>query len=137
MRFEDLTGAVHSLEQGQGEILVTLGKLDTMMTDLQATTSDVARLSGSLGEEADRLPQLLASLDEVMAELSQTMPALRGLVSDASAASTALPTLLVQSEQTFAELENLLIRLQGLWLFGGDSGPSTERTRLSPLEARP
>jgi phospholipid/cholesterol/gamma-HCH transport system substrate-binding protein len=135
---------VTELESSLGLINRQLTKLDTIMTDLQSTTGNVARLSGTFGEQTDKLPeiiesteQVLASLDQVMQEVGQTMPALRGLVTDAGTASAALPPLLMQSQQTFSELERLLVQLQGVWLFGGNDGPSTEQTRMSPLEARP
>lgn len=135
---------VVELESTLGMVNRQLGKLDTVMTDLQRATADVARLSGSFGDEAEKLPtmidrtdRVLASLDEVMQEVGKTMPAVRSLVTDTDEASSALPTLLVQSQQTFSELERLLVQLQGLWLFGGSNGPSAEQTRMSPLEARP
>jgi hypothetical protein len=72
-----------------------------------------------------------------MAEVERAMPEITELVRETSSASVALPTLLTQTQQTMAELRQLLVQLQGVWLFGGRDGDATERTRLSPLEARP
>jgi phospholipid/cholesterol/gamma-HCH transport system substrate-binding protein len=121
-----------------------LGRLDGIIADFQSTSNEVAAMSQAIGTQSRNLPTMissaksaLASFSRVMAEVDRTTPELAGLVRETSSASVALPTLLTQTQQTLAELERLLVQLQGVWLFGGTDGGTTEPSRLSPLEVRP
>ena len=132
------------LETTLGSVNQQLGRLDAIITDFRTTSGEVAAMSQTISAQSERLPEMiasanaaLASFSQVMAEVERTMPEVRGLVRDTSSASVALPTLLAQTQQTFADLQQLLVQLQGVWLFGGTDGTAPERTRLSPLEARP
>jgi phospholipid/cholesterol/gamma-HCH transport system substrate-binding protein len=132
------------LEATLGSVNQQLSRLDSILADFQSTSGEVAAMSRGLGAESERLPEMIASANaalaafrEVMAEVEGAMPEITGLVRETSAASVALPTLLTQTQRTMAELQELLVQLQGVWLFGGRDGDATERTRLSPLEARP
>ena len=135
---------VRDLETTLASVKGQLGQLDGIMADLKATSGEVAALSRTVGGESGQLPQMianantaLAALGQVMTEVERAMPEITELVRETSDASVALPTLLTQTQQTMADLQALLVQLQGVWLFGGGDGGATERTRLSPLEARP
>jgi phospholipid/cholesterol/gamma-HCH transport system substrate-binding protein len=136
---------MRELETTLGSVNQQLGRLDHIVADLQSTSGEVASMSQTIGAQSHKLPQMitsasaaLASFREVMAEVERAMPEITGLVRETSSASVALPTLLAQTQETMAELQQLLVQLQGVWLFGGrDGGGAPERTRLSPLEARP
>jgi phospholipid/cholesterol/gamma-HCH transport system substrate-binding protein len=135
---------VRELETTLGSVNRQLARLDGIVADLQSTSGEVAAMSRTIGAQSEQLPQLitsanaaLASFSQVMAEVERAMPEITGLVRETSDASVALPTLLTQTQQTMAELQQLLVQLQGVWLFGGGDGGGPERTRLSPLEARP
>ena len=132
------------LEATLGSVNQQLGRLDGIITDFQSTSGEVAAMSQALGAQSEKLPEMLASANaalaafsQVMAEVERAMPEITELVRETSSASVALPTLLTQTQQTMAELQQLLVQLQGVWLFGGRDGDAAERTRLSPLEARP
>jgi phospholipid/cholesterol/gamma-HCH transport system substrate-binding protein len=135
---------VRELETTLGSVNQQLGRLDGIVADLQSTSGEVAAMSQTIGAQSEQLPQLLtnanaalASFSQVMAEVERAMPEITELVRETSDASVALPTLLAQTQQTMADLQQLLVQLQGIWLFGGSDGGGPERTRLSPLEARP
>jgi phospholipid/cholesterol/gamma-HCH transport system substrate-binding protein len=132
------------LETTLASVNQQLGRLDGIIADFQSTSSEVAAMSQTIGTQSRNLPTMissakaaLASFSRVMAEVDRTTPELTGLVRETSSASIALPTLLTQTQQTMAELERLLVQLQGVWLFGGTDGGTTEPSRLSPLEVRP
>ena len=132
------------LETTLASVNQQLGRLDGIVTELQSTSGDVAAMSQTISAQSDKLPGMitsanaaLASFREVMAEAERAMPEITELVRETSDASVALPTLLAQTQQTMADLQQLLVQLQGIWLFGGGGGDGPERTRLSPLEARP
>jgi phospholipid/cholesterol/gamma-HCH transport system substrate-binding protein len=122
-----------------------VGELDGIIADLRSTSGEVATMSQALGAQSDRLPAMIANANatlaafrQVMAEVEHATPEITKLVRETSGASVALPTLLTQTQETMAELQQLLVQLQGVWLFGGrGDGGATERTRLSPLKARP
>jgi phospholipid/cholesterol/gamma-HCH transport system substrate-binding protein len=135
---------VRELETTLASVNQQLGRLDGIITDFQSTSGEVAVLSQALGAQSEKLPEMLASANaalaafsQVMAEVERAMPEITELVRETSSASVALPTLLTQTQETMAELQQLLVQLQGVWLFGGRDGDAAERTRLSPLEARP
>jgi phospholipid/cholesterol/gamma-HCH transport system substrate-binding protein len=135
---------VRDLETTLGSINQQLSRLDGIMTDFESTSGEVATMSRTLGAQSEQLPEMiasanaaLASFSQVMAEVESAMPEITELVRETSSASVALPTLLTQTQQTMADLQQLLVQLQGVWLFGGRDDGGPERTRLSPLEARP
>jgi phospholipid/cholesterol/gamma-HCH transport system substrate-binding protein len=135
---------VRELETTLASVNQQLGRLDGIITDFQSTSGEVAVLSQALGAQSEKLPEMLASANaalaafsQVMAEVERAMPEITELVRETSSASVALPTLLTQTQETMAELQQLLVQLQGVWLFGGRDGDAAERTRLSPLKARP
>jgi phospholipid/cholesterol/gamma-HCH transport system substrate-binding protein len=135
---------VRDLETTLGSINQQLSRLDGIMTDFESTSGEVAVMSRTLGAQSEQLPEMiasanaaLASFSQVMAEVEGAMPEITELVRETSSASVALPTLLTQTQQTMADLQQLLVQLQGVWLFGGRDDGGPERTRLSPLEARP
>jgi phospholipid/cholesterol/gamma-HCH transport system substrate-binding protein len=135
---------VRDLETTLASVKGQLGQLDGIMADLKTTSGEVAAMSRTIGGESGQLPQMitnanaaLAGLGQVMSEVERAMPEITDLVRETSDASVALPTLLTQTQQTMADLQQLLVQLQGVWLFGGGDGGAGERTRLSPLEARP
>ena len=134
----------HDLEATLASVKRQVGELDGIIADLRSTSGEVATITRTLGE-SDRLPAMianasatLAAFRQVMAEVERATPEITKLVRETSGASVALPTLLTQTQETMAELQQLLVQLQGVWLFGGrGDGGATERTRLSPLKARP
>lgn len=135
---------VRDLETTLGSINQQLSRLDGIMTDFESTSGEAATMSRTLGAQSEQLPEMiasanaaLASFSQVMAEVESAMPEITDLVRETSSASVALPTLLTQTQQTMADLQQLLVQLQGVWLFGGRDDGGPERTRLSPLEARP
>ena len=126
----DLGKVTAHLAAGEG----TVGRLladDALARDLEATLATVKRQVGELDG-------IIADLKSTSGEVKRATPEITKLVRETSGASVALPTLLTQTQQTMAELQQLLVQLQGVWLFGGrGDGGATERTRLSPLKARP
>jgi phospholipid/cholesterol/gamma-HCH transport system substrate-binding protein len=128
---------VRDLEATLASLNQQLGRLDAIVADFQSTSGEVAAQSQRLPEMMTNASAALASFTQVMAEVERAMPEITELVRETSSASVALPTLLTQTQQTMAELRQLLVQLQGVWLFGGRDGDAAERTRLSPLEARP
>ena len=78
----------------------------------------------------------LAAFSQVMAEVERAMPEITELVRETSSASVALPTLLTQTGD-HGRASATAGAAAGVWLFGGRDGDAAERTRLSPLEARP
>jgi phospholipid/cholesterol/gamma-HCH transport system substrate-binding protein len=128
---------VRDLEATLASLNQQLGRLDAIVADFQSTSGEVAAQSQRLPEMMTNASAALASFTQVMAEVERAMPEITELVRETSSASVSLPTLLTQTQQTMAELRQLLVQLQGVWLLGGRDGDATERTRLSPLEARP
>lgn len=135
---------VREMETTLASVNQQLERLDAIVADLQSTSGEVAAMTQTIGAHSDQLPALitsasaaLASFRQVMAEVERAMPEITKLVRETSSASVALPTLLAQTQQTMADLQQLLVQLQGVWLFGGRDGGAPQRTRLSPLEARP
>jgi phospholipid/cholesterol/gamma-HCH transport system substrate-binding protein len=126
----DLGKVTGRLAAGEG----TVGRLladDALARDLGATLVSVRRQVGELDS-------VIADLKSTSGEVERATPEITKLLRETSGASVALPTLLTQTQQTMAELQQLLVQLQGVWLLGGrGDGDATERTRLSPLKARP
>jgi phospholipid/cholesterol/gamma-HCH transport system substrate-binding protein len=126
----DLGKVTGRLAAGEG----TVGRLladDALARDLEATLVSVRRQVGELDS-------VIAALKSTSGEVERATPEITKLLRETSGASVALPTLLTQTQQTMAELQQLLVQLQGVWLLGGrGDGDATERTRLSPLKARP
>lgn len=137
---------VRDLETTVAGLKTTMESVSVVVANLQATSATVAKMTAGIGEQSQKLPQMidstnqtLQSLNGIMAEMSRTMPEITAMVRNSADASKTLPTLLAQTQQTLSELERLLVQLQGSWLFGGGSGAqATDRGgRLSPAEARP
>ena len=135
---------VRDLEASLAAVNQQLGRFDTIMADLQATTASVQSMAAAMSSQSEALPEMvqnsnqaLVSLNQVMAEVGEAMPEVTRLVRETSDATASLPTLLTQTQQTLGELEQLLVQIQGTWLFGGGGQPAGGPGRMSPLEARP
>lgn len=97
-----LTG---SLSGPQG-VPALLRRADTVMTDLQRATRELARMS------------------------SRGQPLLRG----AEESMANVPALLLQAQSTARELELLTTQLRGLWLLGGGGTPPVTEPQRVPAE---
>ena len=135
---------VREIETTLASVNQQLERLDGIVADLQSTSGEVAAMTRTISAQSGEVPAMITSANaaltsfrQVMAEVERAMPEITKLVRETSSASVALPTLLIQTEQTMAELQQLLVQLQGVWLFGGRDDGTPQRTRLSPLEARP
>ena len=136
---------VRDMETTVAGLKTTMSSVAVIVGNLQATSGAVAKMTAGIGEQSQKLPQMiestnqtLKSLNAIMAEMSRTMPEITAMVRNSADASKTLPTLLAQTQQTLSELERLLVQVQGSWLLGGGNARPPDRgTRLSPAEARP
>ena len=135
---EDIEQSFSTLEQ-------SIKKIDSIIEELQTTSANASKITASLAERSDQLPELLerlnasmASTRKILADVEQLTPKLPEIADDIGQTTDQFPTTMLQLQQTLRELEKLTTQVRGSWLLGGDGSASpAERSRIRPTEAAP
>ncbi|QNN22009.1 MCE family protein [Planctomycetales bacterium ZRK34] len=135
---EEIDTSFHELKAG-------ITKLQPIIDDLQKTSSNAAKITDSLAERREQLPELLTqlnaslkSIQRVLADVQRVTPQLPGIAKDIGDTTQQLPMTILQVQQTLQELEKLIQQTQQSWLLGGGGGQApVESNRIAPREAQP